>query len=83
MESTSSFVALDAETKSRMRDETRKNIEQQGGVVTVEEQGGRLVITPAAVMEVEMYGDDQIKAWDKADELKVSEKDALLKRPQA
>lgn len=35
MESTSSFVSLDEEAKSKMRDEVRRNIEQQGGVANV------------------------------------------------
>jgi SAM-dependent methyltransferase len=34
IESTSWFVALDEEAQSRMRDETRSRIEQQGGTVT-------------------------------------------------
>lgn len=35
LESTSSFVVLDEESKSRMREETRRNVEKQGGSVKV------------------------------------------------
>lgn len=34
MESTSAFVVLDEESKSRIRDETRRNTEQKGGFVS-------------------------------------------------
>ena len=53
---------------------------QDGGIVTVEEQGGKLVIAPAAVLEVEMYSDEQIKEWLKADEIKANEKIPVFKK---
>jgi AbrB family looped-hinge helix DNA binding protein len=48
-----------------------------GGVVTVEEQGGKLVLSPAAVMEVEMYSDEQIRQWVREDTLAPGEKERL------
>jgi len=51
-----------------------------GGVVTVEELGGKLVLTPAAVMEVEMYTDEQIQAWAREDKLEPGERERLEKK---
>ncbi|MBI5848141.1 MAG: AbrB/MazE/SpoVT family DNA-binding domain-containing protein [Nitrospirae bacterium] len=52
----------------------------QGGTVTIEDRGNELVLRPAAVFEIEMYTDNQIEDWDKADRLSPSEKTSLLKK---
>ena len=51
-----------------------------GGVVTVEDQGGRLVLVPAAVMEVDMYTDEQVRHWVRADTFAPGEKHKLERR---
>lgn len=53
---------------------------QGGGVVTVEEQGGRLILSPAAVMEVEMYSDEQVRHWVKEDVIKPGDKAKLARK---
>jgi antitoxin PrlF len=35
--------------------------------VTAEEVDGRIVLTPAIVLETEHYTDEQIREWDRAD----------------
>ncbi len=35
---------------------------KNGGVVRVEERDGRVVLSPAAVVEVEMYSDEKVKS---------------------
>lgn len=45
----------------------------KGGIVTVEEHGGELILRPAAVLEYDIYSDDEISTWDQAD--KFDEKD--------
>jgi antitoxin PrlF len=42
---------------------------EPGGAVIVEECAGELRLKPAAVLEVELYSDDQIAEWDQADGL--------------
>jgi antitoxin PrlF len=37
------------------------------------------VLKPADVMEVEIYSDEEIAAWDKEDRLEALERDAILK----
>lgn len=36
-------------------------------MVTAEEREGKIVLTPAVVVETESYSDADIAAWDKAD----------------
>ncbi len=50
----------------------------RGGAVILEERDNELVIKPAAVMEIEMYSDAQIAAWDADDRLDDSERAAIL-----
>ena len=40
-----------------------------GGVVTLEERNGELILRPAAVVELTMYSDSDIARWDAEDEL--------------
>lgn len=53
---------------------------QCGGAVILEEHNNELVIKPAAVLEIEMYSDDQIARWDAEDRLDDSERSAIFKR---
>jgi len=53
---------------------------RDGGAVILEERDNELVLKPAMVLEVEMYTDDQVAAWDKADRLDDDERRKVLKR---
>ncbi len=39
----------------------------KSSVVTAEQVDGRIVLTPAVVLETELYTDEQIREWDRAD----------------
>ena len=51
---------------------------KNGGAVILEECGNSLIIKPAAVLEIEMYDDDQIATWDSADRLTAVDRSSLL-----
>jgi AbrB family looped-hinge helix DNA binding protein len=51
-----------------------------GGVVTVEERRGELVLKPAAVVELQMYSDEEVARWNEEDELSTSERRRLSER---
>lgn len=53
---------------------------KSGGVILIEERAGELVLRPAAVLEVEHYADDDIKAWDEQDRLTPAERKAIVKK---
>jgi antitoxin PrlF len=53
---------------------------QAGGPIIIEERNGEIVLKPAMVMEVELYSDDQIAAWDREDRLGDDELAALKRR---
>jgi antitoxin PrlF len=40
---------------------------EEGSLLTVEDQNGAIILRPAAVLELEIYGDDQIQGWMAAD----------------
>ncbi|MGK5088496.1 AbrB/MazE/SpoVT family DNA-binding domain-containing protein [Bdellovibrionota bacterium FG-2] len=42
---------------------------KDGGVVTVEEQEGKLILRPAEIFEIETYKDQEIQEWTKEDQL--------------
>jgi antitoxin PrlF len=46
-------------------------------IVTAEEVGGKIVLTPAVVLETERYSDDQITEWDGADAFKKGERQRI------
>ncbi len=48
-----------------------------GSVVILEEQEGGVMVRPAAVVEIEVYSDDQINRWDAEDKLSEEERQAL------
>ena len=53
-----------------------------GGTVIVEQVDGELRLKPAAVLEIELYSDEQIAAWDQGDQLDTSERNHILERLQ-
>ena len=53
---------------------------RNGGAVILEERNNEVVIKPAAVLEVEMYSEAQIAAWDAEDQLSAENRSAVLAR---
>jgi AbrB family looped-hinge helix DNA binding protein len=53
---------------------------EPGGAVIVEDCGGELRLKPAAVLEVELYSDEDIAEWDQADALSDQERHQILER---
>ena len=53
---------------------------REGGVVTLEERNDELILRPAAVVELELYTDDEIARWDKEDLISESDKRRIKKR---
>ena len=53
---------------------------EPGGAVIVEDCGGELRLKPAAVLEVELYSDEDIAEWDQADALSDQELQQILER---
>ena len=53
---------------------------EPGGAVIVEDCGGELRLKPAAVLEVELYSDEDIAEWDQADALSDQERQKILER---
>jgi antitoxin PrlF len=56
---------------------------EPGGAVIVEDCGGELRLKPAAVLEVELYSDEDIAEWDQADALSDQERQQILERLKA
>lgn len=56
---------------------------EPGGAVIVEDCGGELRIKPAAVLELELYSDENIAEWDQADALSDQERQQILKSLQS
>ena len=53
---------------------------KEGGVVTLEERQGELILRPAAVVELTMYSDEDIARWDAEDELSEAERSRIKKK---
>ena len=53
---------------------------QKGGPVILEERAGEIVLKPAVVLEVELYSDQQISAWDLDDRIDEGERTELEQR---
>ena len=49
----------------------------KNAVVTAEQRGGKIVLTPAVVVETEIYPDAQIVEWERADAFKKGERARL------
>ena len=56
---------------------------EPGGAVIVEDCGGELRLKSAAVLEVELYSDEDIAEWDQADALSDQERQQILERLQS
>ena len=52
---------------------------KRGGALILEERNSELILKPAAVMEIEIYHDDQITEWDKEDRLTETERKQIRK----
>lgn len=63
-------ITLPAALRKRLGIET-------GGVLIAEERDGEVVLRPAAVLEIEMYSEDDIAAWDAADLLGDAERQQI------
>ena len=53
---------------------------KDGGAIILEERDNELVLKPAMVLEVEMYTDAQVLAWDEADSLDDAGRQRVLQR---
>lgn len=42
---------------------------KEGGVVTLEEGRGEIILRPAAVIEIDVYSNEDIERWDREDAL--------------
>jgi AbrB family looped-hinge helix DNA binding protein len=51
---------------------------RDGGAIILEERGNELILKPAMVLEVEMYSEAQVSAWDEADRLDDAERSSVL-----
>lgn len=49
-------------------------------VLTVEQIGGKIVLTPAIVVETDLYSDEEIAEWDRADVFAPGEHEAVSSR---
>ena len=49
-------------------------------IVTAEQQGGRIVLTPAIVVETEIFDEGDIEAWNRDDDFRTGERDAITRR---
>lgn len=53
---------------------------KDGGVVTLEEKNGELILRPAAVVELAMYSSEDIARWDAEDQLGEEERRRIRKK---
>jgi antitoxin PrlF len=51
---------------------------KNGGAIILEQRENELVLKPAMVLEVDMYTDEQVLAWDEADRLDHAERKTVL-----
>jgi antitoxin PrlF len=49
-----------------------------GDIVILDDQSGQMVLKPAAVMEVDIYTDEQVRMWDEEDQLTETERTRIL-----
>ena len=49
-----------------------------GDIVILDDQSGQMVLKPAAVMEVDIYTDEQVRLWDEEDQLTETERKRIL-----
>lgn len=53
---------------------------KSGSVLSIEEKDGVLILRPTAVVELEIYSDEQISQWGAADRMDEEEREAILSR---
>jgi AbrB family looped-hinge helix DNA binding protein len=53
---------------------------EAGGTVIVEEKNGELILRPAAVVEIDLYTDEQIARWDEEDRLEPQTRARILSK---
>jgi antitoxin PrlF len=83
MTETKSAVVVSARGQITLPAELRHRLGiKEGGVVTLEERNGALVLRPAAVVELTIYSDEDVAHWDVEDQLRDSER-ARIKRKLA
>jgi len=46
----------------------------------IEERNNELLLKPAAIMEMDIYSDEQIAEWDKADQITDSERERIIQK---
>jgi len=51
-----------------------------GGMVTLEERRGELVLKPAAIVELQIYSEEDVARWNEEDELSTSERRRLSEK---
>jgi AbrB family looped-hinge helix DNA binding protein len=49
-----------------------------GDIVILDDQSGQMVLKPAAVMEVDIYTDEQVRMWDEEDQLTETARTRIL-----
>ena len=52
----------------------------RSAVLIAEQIGGKIVLTPAVVLETELYSDAQVAEWDRADVFNEGERQRLAAR---
>ena len=59
----------------------RKRLGIKGGdVMILEDRGGEIVLKPGVVVELQLYGDEQIARWEAEDALSDEEQTRILAR---
>ncbi|HEY7699755.1 MAG TPA: AbrB/MazE/SpoVT family DNA-binding domain-containing protein [Vicinamibacteria bacterium] len=53
---------------------------KEGGVVTLEERDGSVILRPAAVVELTMYSNEDIARWDAEDVLSDAERRRIQRK---
>ena len=51
-----------------------------GSALIIEERNNELLLKPAAIMEMDIYSDEQIAEWDKADQITDSERERIIQK---
>ena len=76
-----STVVVSARGQITLPAELRRRLGiKEGGVVTLEERNGELVLRPAAVVELTMYSDEDVARWDAEDKLSDAERRRVKKK---
>ncbi|MBI5017041.1 MAG: AbrB/MazE/SpoVT family DNA-binding domain-containing protein [Deltaproteobacteria bacterium] len=63
-------ITLPASVRKRLRIKT-------GDVLILDDRESEIVLRPAAVVEVDMYSDEQIAEWDAEDRLEPADRERL------